>query len=74
MFRVEVKNDYTNIRGTKRQTYPEMVGVAEKEGLSHAEILEKVASGRVVILKNNRRENVIPTAVGEGTTLRLTQI
>lgn len=50
---------------------PEMVGVAEKEGLSHAEILEKVASGRIVILKNNRRENVIPTAVGEGTTVKI---
>lgn len=50
---------------------PEMFAVAEKEGLSQQEIIEKVASGRVVILKNNRRENVVPTAVGEGTTVKI---
>lgn len=50
---------------------PEMFAVAEKEGLSKQEIVEKVASGRVVILKNNRRENIVPTAVGEGTTVKI---
>lgn len=50
---------------------PEMFAVAEKEGFSKQEIVEKVASGRVVILKNNRRENVVPTAVGEGTTVKI---
>lgn len=50
---------------------PEMFAVAEKEGLTTQQVLEKVASGRIVILKNNRRENVIPTAVGEGTTVKI---
>lgn len=50
---------------------PEMFAVAEKEGFSKQEIVEKVASGRVVILKNNRRENVVPTAIGEGTTVKI---
>lgn len=50
---------------------PEMFAVAEKEGFTKQEIIEKVASGRVCILKNNRRENVIPTAVGEGTTVKI---
>lgn len=50
---------------------PEMFAVAEKEGFTQQEIIEKVASGRVVILKNNRRENVVPTAVGEGTTVKI---
>lgn len=59
------------IEAQKGRLTPEMVGVAEKEGLSHKEILEKVASGRVVILKNNRRENVIPTGVGEGMTVKI---
>lgn len=50
---------------------PEMFAASEKEGFSKQEIVEKVASGRVVILKNNRRENVLPTAVGEGTTIKI---
>lgn len=50
---------------------PEMFAVAEKEGFTQEEILEKVASGRVVILKNNRHENVVPTAVGEGCTVKI---
>lgn len=50
---------------------PEMFAVAEKEGFSKEEIIEKVASGRVVILKNNRRENVVPTAVGEGCSVKI---
>lgn len=50
---------------------PEMFAVAEKEGFTKEEIIEKVASGRVVILKNNRRENVVPTAVGEGCTVKI---
>lgn len=50
---------------------PEMFAVAEKEGLSKQELIEKVASGKVVILKNNRRENVVPTAVGEGTAVKI---
>ena len=50
---------------------PEMFAVAEKERFTQQEIIDKVASGRVCILKNNRRENVVPTAVGEGTTVKI---
>lgn len=59
------------IEAKKGNITPEMFAVAEKEGLKKEEILEKVASGRVVILKNNRRENVVPAAVGEGMTVKI---
>jgi phosphomethylpyrimidine synthase len=59
------------IEAQKGNMTPEMFAVAEKEGFTEAQIVEKVASGRVAILKNNRRENVIPTAVGEGTTVKI---
>ena len=52
------------IEAKNRRLTPEMEAVALKEGVSKEEILDKVASGRVVILKNNRRADVIPTAVG----------
>ena len=59
------------IEAKKGNITPEMFAVAEKEGFTKAEIIEKVASGRVVILKNNRRENVVPTGVGEGCTIKV---
>lgn len=59
------------IEAKKGNITPEMFTVAEKEGLTKQEIIEKVAAGRIVILKNNRRENVVPTAVGEGTTVKV---
>lgn len=59
------------LEAQKGNITPEMFAVADKEGFSKEQIIEKVASGRVVILKNNRRENVIPTAVGEGTTVKV---
>lgn len=59
------------IEAQKGNMTPEMFAVAEKEGFTEKEIIEKVASGRVAILKNNRRENVVPTAVGEGTTVKI---
>ncbi len=43
----------------------------KKEGVSPEFVREKVASGRVVILKNNKRDDVIPTAVGEGMTVKI---
>lgn len=59
------------IEAQKGKITPEMYAVAEKEGLTCEEVMNKVAAGRIVILKNNRRENVIPTAVGEGTTVKI---
>lgn len=59
------------IEAKKGKVTPEMFAVAEKEGFTKEQIIEKVASGRVAILKNNRHENVVPTAVGEGTTVKV---
>ncbi len=59
------------IEARKGNITSEMFAVAQKEGYTQEEILEKVGSGRVVILKNNRRENVVPTAVGEGMMVKI---
>ncbi len=59
------------IEAKKGNITPEMFAVAEKEGFTKEEIIQKIASGRVVILKNNRRENVVPTAVGEGCSVKV---
>lgn len=59
------------IEAQNNRMTPEMFAVADKEGFTKEEIIKKVASGRVVILKNNRHENVIPTAVGEGCTVKI---
>ncbi len=45
--------------------------VARKENLEPSVISELIAQGRVVILKNNIRENVIPTAIGEGLSVKV---
>ena len=52
------------IEAKKGNITEEMKYIALKEGVTPEFVREKVAQGRVVILKNNRRENVIPTAVG----------
>ena len=59
------------IEAKNKRLTPEMEAVALKEGVAKEGILDKVASGRVVILKNNRRADVIPTAVGEGMTVKI---
>jgi phosphomethylpyrimidine synthase len=45
--------------------------VAQMEGVSPKIICEKVANGRIVILKNERRSNVIPAGVGEGLKTKI---
>lgn len=49
----------------------EVSAVALKEGISPEVLRDKVASGRVVILKNNKRANIIPTGVGEGMSVKI---
>ena len=44
----------------------EMSFIAQKEEVSEEFVRQKVADGRIVILKNNQRKNSIPVAVGEG--------
>ena len=49
----------------------EMEYVAQKEGICKNKVLKNVANGSLVILKNNTRKNVIPTAVGNGATIKI---
>ena len=55
----------------KGQLTPEMEAISKKEGIAPQELMQKVAEGKIVILKNNQRENVIPTGVGEGLTIKV---
>lgn len=59
------------IEAQKGRITPEMEAIAFKEGMDVKVLRDKVAQGRVVILKNNTRENVIPTGVGEGLTVKI---
>ncbi len=49
----------------------EMYVIARMEGKDIEYIREKVASGRVVILKNNLRTNSTPIAIGEGLKVKV---
>ena len=49
----------------------EMSFIAQKEEVSEEFVREKVAQGRIVILKNNQRQNSIPVAVGEGMSIKI---
>ena len=59
------------IEAKKGNITQEMEYVAKQEDIDINELREKIALGRVVILKNNQRKNVIPTAVGEGLTVKI---
>lgn len=50
---------------------PEMEAIAMKEEISTKELMQKVADGRIVILKNINHHNVIPTGVGEGLSVKI---
>lgn len=50
---------------------PEMEAVALKEEISTENLIKKVAEGKVVILKNIKHKNVIPTGVGEGLSVKI---
>jgi len=55
----------------KGKISPEMETVANNENVSAEFIREKIATGRIVILKNNSRKNVVPTGVGEGLKIKI---
>jgi len=55
----------------KGQLTQEMEIIAIKEEISPKELMEKVAEGKVVILRNINHENVIPTGVGEGLSIKV---
>lgn len=54
-----------------REITAEVLEIAEKEGISPEELSQKVAEGKVVILKNINHKNVIPVGVGEGLSIKI---
>lgn len=59
------------IEAKKGNITVEMEHVAQQEGVSAEFVREKVAQGRIVILKNNLRTNCIPVGVGEGLSVKI---
>lgn len=59
------------IEAKKGNITVEMEHVAQRENIDVKILREKVAQGRVVILKNNQRANCIPVGVGEGLTVKI---
>lgn len=55
----------------KRELTPEMEAVAKKEEICPEELMNKIAEGKVVILKNKNHHNIIPTGVGEGLSIKV---
>ncbi|MDD3419019.1 MAG: phosphomethylpyrimidine synthase ThiC [Candidatus Gastranaerophilales bacterium] len=53
------------------QITPEMEEIAIKEGVSPKELMQKVAAGKVCILKNINHKNCIPVAIGEGMSIKI---
>jgi phosphomethylpyrimidine synthase len=52
-------------------TTPEIVQIAESEGRLPEEIGERVSEGKIVVLKNQIRQNVIPLGIGEGLRTKI---
>ncbi|HDI01675.1 MAG TPA: hypothetical protein ENF78_04530, partial [Candidatus Bathyarchaeota archaeon] len=53
------------------QATEEMEAVAKLEGVPLHILMRRVASGRVVITRNVRREHVRPTGIGEGLRVKV---
>ena len=54
------------ISARNNELTPEMEAISAKEEISREELIQKVAQGKIAILKNIYHSNVIPTGVGEG--------
>ena len=59
------------ISAKNNELTPEMEAVAIKEDIKPEKLMQKIAEGKVVILKNINHENVIPTGVGEGLSVKI---
>ena len=59
------------IEAKKGNLTAEMEYVAKVEGICKNKVLKNVANGSLVILKNNTRKDVIPTAVGKDVTVKI---
>lgn len=55
----------------KNQITPEVEQIAAKEGISPKELMQNVAEGNAVILKNVNHKNIIPTGVGKGLSIKI---
>lgn len=55
----------------RKELTPEMEQVASKEGMPPNELMEKVAEGKIVILKNVNHKHIIPLGVGEGLSIKI---
>jgi len=55
----------------RKELTPEAEAIAKKEEISPEELMNKVAEGKIVILKNINHENVMPTGVGEGLSIKV---
>jgi phosphomethylpyrimidine synthase len=52
-------------------TTPEMVRVAEKEGVDARWLREKIAEGRVVVPANSNHQGLVPCGIGEGLLIKV---
>lgn len=50
---------------------PELLAIAEKENTDPKILMQKVAEGKVCILKNINHKDCVPTAIGEGMTIKI---
>ena len=59
------------ISARNNELTPEMEAISAKEEISREELIQKVAQGKIAILKNIYHSNVIPTGVGEGLSVKI---
>ena len=62
----------TQVESAKKGSLTEeMQFVAKQENLTVEKLRQKLIDGRIIITKNNRRDNVKPIAIGEGTKTKV---
>lgn len=59
------------IKAREGELTAEVAEIAKKEGIDEKVLMQKVAEGKVCILKNINHKNCIPTAVGEGLSIKV---
>ncbi len=59
------------IKAKNNELTPEMEAVALKEEMAPDVLMQKIAEGKIVILKNINHTNVISTGVGEGLSIKV---
>ena len=59
------------ISAQNNELTPEVKAIAVKEEIDAKVLMQKVAEGKVVVLKNINHKNVIPTGIGEGLSVKI---